>query len=339
MSAQDLDTSRLQGYLAEHIAGFGDDLQAEKFAGGQSNPTFKLTSGGQQYVLRRKPPGVLLKSAHAVDREFRVMTALANTDVPVPKTYLLCEDDDIIGSMFFIMEYLDGRVFWDPTLPEVSSNEQRSAIYEETNRVLAALHSVDPQAVGLADYGKPGNYFGRQITRWTKQYRASETEQVPEMETLIDWLPANMPQDDGSVSLVHGDYRLDNIMFHPTEPRIIAVLDWELSTLGHPLADLSYQCMGWGLPGVGRIKGLADVDRAQLGIPSDEQYVASYCAKTSRDGIEDWEFYMVFCYFRLAAILQGVIKRAQDGNASNAKAGELKAMVGPLAGMGARLIR
>ncbi len=339
MSAQDLDTSRLQPYLAERIPDFGDDLQAEKFAGGQSNPTFKLTSGNKQYVLRRKPPGVLLKSAHAVDREFRVITALADTDVPVPKTYLLCEDDNVIGSMFFIMEYLEGRVFWDPTLPEVQSNAQRSAIYQETNRVLAALHSVDPAAVGLSDYGKPGNYFGRQIARWTKQYHASQTDQVPEMETLINWLPANMPHDDGSVSLVHGDYRLDNIMFHPTEPRIIAILDWELSTLGHPLADLSYQCMGWGLPGVGRIKGLAGVDRSQLGIPSDEQYVASYCEKTGREGIEDWDFYMVFCYFRLAAILQGVIKRAQDGNASNAKAGELKAMVGPLARLGTNLIR
>ena len=338
MSTQNLDTSRLQDYLAEAVPGFSGTLSAEKFAGGQSNPTFKLSAGGRDYVLRRKPPGELLASAHAVDREFRVISALADTDVPVPRTYALCEDDSVIGSMFYVMEYLDGRVFWDPSLPEISDNDERSAIYDDMNRVLAALHMVDPDAVGLSDYGRPGNYFERQVSRWTKQYRASETEHSPAMERLIEWLPANMPADDGVSGLVHGDYRLDNVMFHPTEPRIIAVLDWELSTLGHPLADLAYQVMAWQLPGNGGMKGMAEIDRAAFGIPSDEEYIARYCERTGRDGIDNWNFYLVFCFFRLAAILQGVKKRALIGTASSAEAEAKGAMVEPLAQFGVSLI-
>ena len=338
MSTQNLDTSRLQDYLAEAVPGFSGTLSAEKFAGGQSNPTFKLLAGGRDYVLRRKPPGELLASAHAVDREFRVISALADTDVPVPQTYALCEDDSVIGSMFYVMEYLDGRVFWDPSLPEISDNDERTAIYDDMNRVLAALHMVDPDAVGLSDYGRPGNYFERQVSRWTNQDRASETEHSPAMERLIEWLPANMPADDGVSGLVHGDYRLDNVMFHPTEPRIIAVLDWELSTLGHPLADLAYQVMAWQLPGNGGMKGMAEIDRAAFGIPSDEEYIARYCERTGRDGIDNWNFYLVFCFFRLAAILQGVKKRALIGTASSAEAEAKGAMVEPLAQFGVSLI-
>jgi len=339
MNTQTLDLSKLQGYLEDNIPGFSGELSAEKFAGGQSNPTFKLSAGGENYVLRRKPPGELLKSAHAVDREYRVITALADTDVPVAKTYCLCEDEDIIGSMFYVMECLEGRVFWDATVPEVSSNEERSAIYDDMNRVLAALHNVDVDAVGLSDFGRPGNYFERQVSRWTKQYRASETEHSVAMEKLIEWLPANMPADDGVVSLVHGDYRLDNVMFHPTEPRIIGVLDWELSTTGHPLADLSYQCMAWALPRTDTgMSGLGGVDRQALGLPSDEEYVAAYCKRTGRDNIENWNFYMVFCFFRLAAILQGVKKRALIGTASSAEAHAKAAAVEPLAEAGAALI-
>ena len=335
MSTQTLDTRQLQDYLEEHIPGFSGELTAEKFAGGQSNPTFKLSAGGQHYVLRRKPPGELLKSAHAVDREYRVISALQDTDVPVAKTFCLCEDEDVIGSMFYVMEYMDGRVFWDATLPEIDTNEERSAIYDEMNRVLANLHNVDYEAVGLADFGRPGNYFERQISRWTKQYRASETEHNADMETLIEWLPANMPPDDGTVSLVHGDYRLDNVMFHKTEPRIIAVLDWELSTLGHPLADLSYQCMAWALPRSDQgMSGLGGVDRAALGLPTDDEYVANYCARTGRQEIQNWNFYMVFCFFRLAAILQGVKKRALIGTASSAEASARAAAVDPLAQAG-----
>jgi aminoglycoside phosphotransferase (APT) family kinase protein len=339
MNTQTLDLSKLQGYLEDNIPGFSGELSAEKFAGGQSNPTFKLSAGGQNYVLRRKPPGELLKSAHAVDREYRVITALADTDVPVAKTYCLCEDEDIVGSMFYVMECLEGRVFWDATLPEVSSNEERSAIYDDMNRVLAALHNVNVDAVGLSDFGRPGNYFERQVSRWTKQYRASETEQNKAMETLIEWLPANMPADDGVVSLVHGDYRLDNVMFHPIEPKIIGVLDWELSTTGHPLADLSYQCMAWALPRSDTgMSGLGGVDRHAIGLPTDDEYVAAYCERTGRDSIENWNFYLVFCFFRLAAILQGVKKRALIGTASSAEANAKAAAVDPLAQAGVDLI-
>ncbi len=338
MSTQTLDIESLERYLAGRLPDFAGTLSAEKFPGGQSNPTFLLSDGVRKWVLRRKPPGELLASAHAVDREYRVLHALRDTDVPVADTYLLCDDDRVIGSMFYVMEYLDGRVFWDPQLPEIASNGERAAIYDDMNRVLAALHNVDADAVGLSDFGRPGNYFERQVTRWTKQYRASETERSEAMETLIAWLPANMPEDDGSVSLVHGDYRLDNLMFHPTEPRIIGVLDWELSTLGHPLADLAYQVMAWQLPNSGGLRGLMEVDREALGLPSYSEYVRRYCERTGRERIEHWNFYLVFCFFRLAAILQGVKKRALIGTASSEEAEARGAMVEPLAEFGVRLI-
>jgi aminoglycoside phosphotransferase (APT) family kinase protein len=338
MSNPDLNLVKLNEYLSERIPGFGGELSAEKFPGGQSNPTFKLTSGGEHYVLRRKPEGELLKSAHAVDREFKVISALENTEVPVPKAYVLCEDESVIGSMFYVMEYKEGRILWDPTLPEASGPQERAAIYDAMNATMAALHNVDIDAVGLTDFGRPGNYFERQVNRWSKQYRASETEKLPAMETLMEWLPANMPADDGVVSLVHGDYRLDNMMFHPSEPRVIALLDWELSTLGHPLADLANQCMAWMLPPKGGIVGMAGVDRAALGIPSDKEYIASYCQRTGRDGIENWSFYLVFSLFRLAAIVQGIKKRAQIGTASSAEAKSRGELVIPLSQMAVDLI-
>jgi aminoglycoside phosphotransferase (APT) family kinase protein len=338
MSTQLLDTATLSDYLAAHIPGFGGPITAEKFPGGQSNPTFKLTAGDKSYVLRRKPPGELLKSAHAVDREYRVISALQDTDVPVPRTYLLCEDEAVIGSMFYVMEYMEGRILWDPVLPEAGDNTERSAIYDAMNQTMAALHNVDVDAVGLSDYGRPGNYFERQVSRWSKQYRASETRHIDAMETLMAWLVASMPEDDGAVSLVHGDYRLDNMMFHPTEGRVIALLDWELSTLGHPLADLANQCMAWRLPREGSIKGLAGIDRQALGIPTDEEYIARYCERTGRDGIANWNFYIVFSMFRLAAILQGIIKRSEIGTASNAEADSRGEMMEPLAMLAVSLI-
>ena len=337
MSTQELELSRLEPWLRANVPGFDGQLSAEKFPGGQSNPTFKLTAGEHEYVLRRKPPGELLASAHAVDREYRVLDALRDTDVPVPNAVVLCGNDDIIGSMFYVMEHLEGRIFWDPAVPEVDIAE-RTAIYDEMNRVLAALHSVSVDEVGLSDYGKPGNYYARQIGRWTKQYRASETETVADMEALMEWLPNNIPEGEETVALVHGDYRLDNMIFHPTEPRIIGILDWELSTLGDPLADLAYQLMAWQFPREGGIAGLAGLDRAELGLPSDEDYIATYCQRTGRSGIDNWPFYMAFCFFRIAAILQGIKKRAQIGTASSAEADSRAIMVGPLAALGAACI-
>lgn len=338
MSSQQLDTKRLAAYLADYLPGMKNGLTAEKFPGGQSNPTFKLTADGRSYVLRRKPPGELLPSAHAVDREFRVIRALQDTDVPVPRTHVLCEDESVIGSMFYVMEFMEGRILWDPLLPEAASNEERGAIYDAMNKTMAALHSVDVDAVGLSDYGKSGNYFERQLARWTRQYRASETGTVPNMEMLMSWLSANMPEDDGTVSLVHGDYRLDNMMFHATEPRVIALLDWELSTLGHPLADLANQCMAWMLPRDSAMKGLGGVDRAALGIPSDEEYIARYCERTGRAGIENWNFYLVFSLFRLAAIVQGIKKRALIGTASSQEADARGNLVEPLSQLAVDLI-
>ena len=337
MSAQDLDLARLEPWLREQIPSLDAALSVEKFAGGQSNPTFKLSAGDTHYVLRRKPPGELLASAHAVDRELKELDALRDTDVPVPNAIALCTDDSVIGSMCYVMEHLEGRIFWDPAVPEVN-NEERTAIYDEMNRVLAALHRVNVDTVGLTDYGKPGNYYARQIGRWTKQYRASETEVVAEMEALIDWLPNHIPEGDETVALVHGDYRLDNMIFHPREPRIIGILDWELSTLGDPLADLAYQLMAWRFPRAGGISGLEGLDRSSLGLPSDEDYIAAYCHRTGRDGIDNWPFYMAFCFFRIAAILQGIKKRAQIGTASSAEADSRAIMVGPLAALGAACI-
>ena len=335
-SAFEFDTERLAKYLEAHVAGFKGPLSAEKFAGGQSNPTFRIDAQSGRYVLRRKPPGALLKSAHAVDREFRVMSALADTDVPVPEVFHLCEDDSVVGSMFFVMQFIDGRVMWDPALPDAAV-EDRTAIFDEMNRVLAALHSVNVDDVGLGDYGKPGNYFERQVGRWSQQYKASETGTVPEMDALMDWLPANMPGDDGRVALVHGDYRLDNMIFHRGESRVLALVDWELSTLGHPYADLAYQCMQWRLPSSSLASGLGGVDRQALGIPSEEDYVARYCERIGLEGIPGWNFYLVFSFFRLAAIVQGVKKRALDGNASSEQAMQMGKMVQPLASMAVEL--
>lgn len=330
-SEQDaLDTTRLAAWMESHVAGFSGTLQVEKFKGGQSNPTYLLTAGDRKYVLRRKPPGKLLPSAHAVDREYRVISALAGSEVPVPKASALCEDDSIIGTMFYIMDCVDGRIFWDPSLPGMQPAE-RTAIFGEMNRVIAALHSVDYAAVGLAGYGKPGSYFARQIDRWSKQYRASETGKIEAMDKLMDWLPRNIPPGD-ETSIVHGDFRLDNTVFHPTEPRMLAVLDWELSTLGHPLADFAYHCMTWRLS-PGQFRGLIGCDLVALGIPSEAEYVAAYCRRTGRDPIppRDWEFYMAFNMFRLAGILQGVMARALQGNASSADAVEAGRRARPLA--------
>jgi len=310
-----LDT--LGPYLEQHIEGFSRLRKASKFAHGQSNPTFLLEADSGRYVLRRKPPGVLLKSAHAVDREFRVIRALKPTAVPVPRALHLCEDDSIIGSMFYVMEFLKGRTLWAHTLPELD-NVRRARIYDELNRVLTELHKVDVMAVGLGDYGRPGNYYERQISRWTGQYRASQTSVVPQMEELIAWLQRNIPESDDRLSLVHGDYRLDNVMFHAEEDRAIAVLDWELSTLGHPFADIAYQCAQWRFPHDAELMaGLGGVDRCALGIPTEEEYVARYCERMGIEGIPRWNFYLAISYFRLAAICQGVYKRSLDGNASN----------------------
>ena len=318
-------------YLEANVAGFSGLRRIEKFADGQSNPTFKVSAESREYVLRRQPPGKLLKSAHAVDREYHVLAALADTDVPVAKVFHLCEDVDVIGSMFYVMEFCDGRIFWDSAIPEVDRAE-RSAIYDEMNRVLAALHQVDIEKAGLGDFGKPGNYFERQYERWSSQYRASEMQHIASMEALIRWLADNLPDDDGRVSLVHGDYRLDNMIFHPKEPKVIALLDWELSTLGHPFADVGYQCMQLRMPArIGNISGLRGRDLGELGIPSESEYVAKYCERTGINGIDNFGFYVAFSFFRLAAIVQGVAKRAADGNASNRNAAEFEAYVGPMA--------
>ena len=333
----DFDTQKLAAYLERHVLGFAGPLVAEKFSGGQSNPTFKITTATGQYVLRRKPPGELLKSAHAVDREFKVLAALANTDVPVAAVYHLCEDDEVIGSMFYLMEFKAGRVFWDPALPDLD-NAQRAAIFDEMNRVMVALHSGDIDAVGSRDFGRPGHYFQRQIDRWTKQYRAAETEVIADMDTLIEWLPNNTPDDDGKLVLAHGDFRLDNMMFHPTEPKVMALLDWELSTLGHPYADLAYQCMQLRLANDSVLAGLGGIDRRALAIPTEEEYVALYCQRMGLQGIPNWNFYVIFSMFRFASILEGVGRRALDGNASSDKAGQMKGLVRPLARMAVELI-
>jgi aminoglycoside phosphotransferase (APT) family kinase protein len=326
------DEASLASWLCEHVDGFSGDLTVEQFKGGQSNPTFMLTAGGRRYVMRRKPPGVLLPSAHAVDREFRVISALAGSDVPVPRTHALCEDAGVIGTAFYVMDCVDGRVLWDPQLPGLTA-EQRRAHHAELGRVIAALHRVDYQAVGLADYGRPGSYIERQVARWTKQYRAAETETIEAVERLIEWLPARIPAGD-ETAIVHGDYRFDNVIFHPTEPRILAVLDWELSTLGHPLVDFAYHCMTWRMPAAEGSRGLAGVDLRALGIPSEVEYRDAYLRATGRRGgvsEEDWTYYMVFNMFRLVGILQGIMARALQGNASNAQALQAGRRARPLA--------
>ncbi len=334
-----IDIEALTVYLEQHFAGFKGPISLEKFSGGQSNPTFKLTAWSGTYVLRKQPGGKLLKSAHAVDREYRVLDALKDSDVPVAQVYHLCEDPSIIGSMFYLMEYCDGSIYWHASLNEIDNNQQRTAMYDAMNKALVALHSVDIDAVGLSDFGKKGNYFSRQLERWLGQYKASELQVIPAMDTLGQWLEANLPADDGRLTLVHGDYRLDNIVFAKDTPEIIAILDWELSTLGHPFADLAYQCMGLRMPqGLGSIDGLRGVDRESLGIPTEAEYVEKYCQRMNIDRIEHWTFYLTFSFFRLAAIVQGVAKRASQGNASNANAKQIGGFVEPLALMALEII-
>ena len=341
---QALDTEALAAWLIARVPGFAGPLVIEQFKGGQSNPTYKLSAASGEYVMRSKPgpQAMLLPSAHAIEREFAVMSALAGSDVPVPRMLALCEDESVIGRAFYVMEFMQGRVLWDQSLPGMSMAE-RGAIYTEMNRVIAALHKVDFAARGLEAYGKPGNYFERQIGRWSKQYLASATEPIEAMDRLIEWLPTNIPdsaRDPREVSIVHGDFRLDNLVFHPTEPRVIAVLDWELSTLGHPLADVSYHCMSWHIQTSGAARGLGGKDLAALGIPDELSYVRAYCERTGRMDVDlmmrDWNFYLAYNLFRLAAILQGIAKRALDGTASSDRAREAGAGARPLAEIGWR---
>ena len=339
---QALDTEALAAWLTAQLPGFVGPISIEQFKGGQSNPTYKVTAASGAYVMRAKPgpQALLLPSAHAIEREFAVMSALATSEVPVPRMLALCEDESVIGRAFYLMEFIAGRVLWDQSLPGMRADE-RGAIYAEMNRVIAALHKVDFAACGLAAYGKPGNYFERQIGRWSKQYLASVTEPIEAMDRLIDWLPANIPdsaRDPSEVSIVHGDFRLDNLVFHPTEPRVMAVLDWELSTLGHPLADFSYHCMSWHIATSGAARGLAGQDLAALGIPDERSYVQAYCERTGRANVDavmrDWNFYLAYNLFRIAAILQGIARRAQDGTASSDRAREAGAGARPLAQIG-----
>jgi len=337
------DVAALQAHLEQHLAVFAGPITVEQFKGGQSNPTFKLTTPQRAYVMRCKPGPVarLLPSAHAIEREFLVMSELRDSDVPVPKMLLLCEDESVIGRAFYLMEFIAGRVLWDQTLPGLS-NAERAVIYDEMNRVIAALHNVDVSGL-LATYGKHGNYFERQIGRWSKQYVASITEPIDAMDRLMQWLPANMPasaRDESQKSVVHGDYRLDNLVFHSSEPRILAVLDWELSTIGHPLADFSYHCMSWHIP-PGSFRGIGGVDIASLGIPDEKAYVRRYCERTGRPDanavMADWNFYMAYNLFRMAGILQGIAKRVVDGTAASAQARQAGAGARPLAEMGWRI--
>jgi aminoglycoside phosphotransferase (APT) family kinase protein len=328
------DEQRLEEYMHSHVEGFQGPLDVCQFKGGQSNPTYLLESPSGKYVLRRKPPGKLLRSAHAVDREFKVISALYAAGFPVPRPFVLCTDEKVVGTMFFIMEFVDGRILWDLELPQSSKTERR-ALYDAMNQTIADLHNFDVAGVGLSEFGKPGNYFERQISRWSKQYAASETATIDAMDRLIEWLPGNIPNDEGS-AVVHGDFRLDNMIIHPTEPRVIAVLDWELSTIGHPLGDFTYHLMAWQMPKIGiGSSGLVGKDLASLGIPSEDEYVETYCERTGRDGgIPDREFYAAYNFFRLAAILQGIVGRVRDGTAASAHANRAAQTVEPLATIG-----
>jgi aminoglycoside phosphotransferase (APT) family kinase protein len=323
-----IDVGALQAFLGFDIS------QVEQFKGGQSNPTYRLTAAdGKRYVLRRKPPGKLLPSAHAVDREYRVISALHKVNFPVAKPHVLCEDESVIGTAFYVMDCVEGRVLWDQSLPGMSKAE-RFAIWDELNRVIALLHTIDYEKIGLADFGRPGNYIARQVARWTKQYQASETEKVEAMDNLIAWLPKNIPPETGT-TVVHGDFRLDNAIYHPTEPRILAVLDWELSTLGDPLADFAYHCMSWHIP-PGQFRGIAGLDLEALGIPSEETYIEMYCKRVKRQSIDPshWDFYLAYNLFRIAAILQGILKRVVDGTAASAHARDAGSRAKPMAELG-----
>ncbi|MCC6212902.1 MAG: phosphotransferase family protein [Burkholderiales bacterium] len=328
-----IDAGRLQDFLKDRIEGFRGPLTIEQFKGGQSNPTYRVSAGGRRYALRRKPPGKLLPSAHAVDREFKVISALYQVGFPVAKPYVLCEDDAVIGTAFYLMDCVEGRVLWDQSLPGMRKAERR-AIWEELNRVIALLHSIDYKAVGLADFGKAGNYIERQVGRWSKQYVASETEKIEAMDQLMAWLPKNMPAT-GETTIVHGDYRLDNTIFHPSEPRMLAVLDWELSTLGDPLADFSYHCMSWYIA-PGKFRGIQGLALEELGIPTEREYVDLYFQRTGRKGVDPsvWDYYMAYNLFRLAAICQGIAKRVVDGTAASEHAREAGARARPLGELG-----
>lgn len=324
------DQAGLEAWLEREVEGYGGPLRVEQFRGGQSNPTYKLVTPGRSYVLRRKPPGRLLPGAHAVDREYRVISALGRLGFPVARTYGLCLDEEVIGTPFYVMEMVEGRIFWEADFPEVPGDE-RPAYFDAMNEVIARLHLIDPVAADLGDYGKPGNYFERQIGRWSKQYLGDvEAGPVPAMDRLVEWLPGNIPAGDQDARIIHGDFRCDNMIFHPTEPRVLAVLDWELSTLGHPLADFTYHLMAWRMP-AGVSTGLAGLDLEALNIPSEDDYVAAYCRRTGRAGIPDIDFYMAFNMFRLAAIVHGIKGRLARGTASSAHAADMAATLEPLA--------
>jgi aminoglycoside phosphotransferase (APT) family kinase protein len=324
------DEKRLHEYLGDSIEGYEGPLTVKQFEGGQSNPTYMLVTPKRKYVMRRKPPGKLLKSAHAVDREFRVMSALNKVDFPVPTAHVLCEDESVAGTIFFVMSYVPGRVFWDPTMPDLN-NAERAAVFDSVNETIAKLHQVDYRAIGLEDFGRPGNYFARQISRWSKQYQLSETETVEEMDQLIEWLPTSIPGDD-ETCLIHGDYSFHNILIHPTEPKVAAVLDWELSTTGHPLGDLTYNTMAWYRPKLSDGRGSFEgVDLKALGIPSFDEYVTRYCERTGRKPIENVAWYRAYNLFRSAAIAQGILGRVRDGTAAAANATELGATIRPMA--------
>ena len=331
---QQFDTAALARYLKGRVEGIDGELTAEQFKGGQSNPTFRLTCGSRRYVMRSKPgPAArLLPSAHAIEREYRVQDALNHAGFPAARMHLLCEDESVIGRAFYIMECVEGRVLWDQSLPDMD-RAGRAAIYAEMNRVLAKLHAADYKAIGLESFGKPGNYFGRQIERWTKQYKMSETEKIPAMDNLIEWLPKNIPPGD-ETTIVHGDYRLDNMIFHPTEARVLAVLDWELSTLGHPLADFSYHCMSWHIA-PGQFRGIGGLNYQDLGIPTEAEYIDLYARNTGHGvSTRNWGFYMAYNMFRMCGILQGIMKRYVDGTAASPQALDAGNRARPMAEMG-----
>ena len=328
--AHQFDFADLQRWMEQRIDGFSGPLRIEQFKGGQSNPTYKLSTPGRSYVLRRKPPGKLLPGAHAVEREYRVIAALGRAGFPVAQALALCEDESVIGTPFYVMELVEGRIFWEAALPEVSRDE-RPVYFDAMNATIASLHQIDPGAIGLGDYGKPGDYFARQIGRWSKQYLGDEEAgRVPAMDRLVEWLPRNAPADEGETRIIHGDFRCDNMIFHPSEPRVLAVLDWELSTLGHPLADFAYHLMMYRMPAE-MTTGLAGMDLPTLNIPSEAEYVAAYCRRTGRDGIPDLDFYIAFNMFRLAAIVHGIKGRLARGTASSAHAAQMAESLEPLA--------